>query len=293
MNLRKVLIVYKQSAYQSSFGEYRQSFFNRLEKSGDSGLKNIKRSHDLHYRTLDTVERVFRKRKIFFERSPRGKAFRGDRYDLVLSLGGDGTFLDAARFVTHTPVLGINSDPEHSVGRLCPARRSNLKDLLDAILCGKFQTKKIHRLRIRLNQQTWKHPVLNDVLICHAVPAAMSRYRITVGQKSESQRSSGIWISTAAGSTGAMKSSGGRVLPVFSKRIQYMPRELFEGHGARYRLRGGLAPDRDPSLTVRSQMREGRVYVDGAHVWLQFNYGDRLQISRSKSPLSSIYPEAA
>ena len=212
-------------------------------------------------------------------------------------MGGDGTFLDAARFVDHTPILGINSDPTHSVGRFCPADRSNFKNLLERVVSGKFQTRRIHRMQIRLNQKKWKNPVLNDVLICHAVPAAMSRYRLTVNQKSEAQRSSGIWISTAAGSTGAMRSSGGRVLPVFSNRIQYMPRELFDGHGARYRLRGGLLPparrsggDGKASLTIRSQMREGRVYIDGAHVWLPFKYGDRLEVTRSKSPLSAIYP---
>ena len=55
--------------------------------------------------------------------------------------------------------------------------------------------------------------VLNDILICHHNPGAMSRYYLTVGRVREEQRSSGVWIATAAGSSGGLHSAGGKVLP--------------------------------------------------------------------------------
>lgn len=258
----KFLIVYKESVHRSSL------FFHR--------------------RSFAAVEGALKNRGIKFDRLARGKAFKESRYALVISLGGDGTFLDAARHLKKTPILGVNSAPGHSVGRLCPVSRSGFKKALKDFLEGKLRTKSIHRMQVSLNGKRWRHPVLNDVLVCHAVPAAMSRYLLTVGKIREDQRSSGLWISTAAGSTGAIKSSGGRELPLFSKYFQYLPRELFEGHGARYRLRGGVL--RKNSLKVISQMREGRIYVDGARVRLPFGYGARLDIASSATDLTALYP---
>ena len=259
----KFLIVYKESVYRSSLIVHRRSFA--------------------------AIEWTLTRRGIKFDRLARGKAFDESSYNLVISLGGDGTFLDAARYLKKTLILGVNSAPGHSVGRLCPVSRSTFEKALKDFLEGKLNIKRIHRMNISLNGKRWRHPVLNDVLVCNAVPAAMSRYRLTVGGTREDQRSSGLWISTAAGSTGAIKSSGGRELPLFSKRFQYLPRELFEGHGARYRLKGGVLPKK-AGFKVVSQMREGRLYLDGARVWRAFRYGARLEIALSRASLLALYP---
>ena len=41
--------------------------------------------------------------------------------ELILSLGGDGTFLKTASMIKnrHMPILGVNTDPQRSVGCLC------------------------------------------------------------------------------------------------------------------------------------------------------------------------------
>jgi len=126
--------------------------------------------------------------------------------------------------------------------------------------------------------------VLNDILIAHQNPAAMSRYAIRVNGTQEEQRSSGLWLSTAVGSTAAIKSAGGRVLPRESKAIQYLPRELYYGPGTTYRLTGGLV-QLGRAIVLRSLMREGMVYADGEHLRVPFRYGDVLRVSRSPQPL--------
>ena len=47
--------------------------------------------------------------------------FEDPDIDLILSLGGDGTFLKTASFINnrHIPILGVNTDPSRSVGHLC------------------------------------------------------------------------------------------------------------------------------------------------------------------------------
>ena len=87
--------------------------------------------------------------------------------------------------------------------------------------------------------------ILNDILVAHQCPAAMSRYRISVDGQCEEQYGSGVWISTAAGSTAGILSAGGRVMRPGSKRIQYMSRELFDRPDTAYSLRGGTI---DPPL---------------------------------------------
>ncbi|XP_031770279.1 NAD kinase 2, mitochondrial [Galleria mellonella] len=71
--------------------------------------------------------------------------------DVVVPCGGDGTFLLAASRVrdANKPVIGFNSCPHRSVGRLClPTWCSNdLKGALYALKEGKF--KWLHRSRIR------------------------------------------------------------------------------------------------------------------------------------------------
>ena len=67
---------------------------------------------------------------------------------------------------------------------------------------------------------------LNDVLIAHQHPAATSRYLVRLGRISETHRSSGLWVSTPAGSTAGIRSSGGAVLPLRSRRLQFRAREL-------------------------------------------------------------------
>lgn len=269
MSRKTILVVYKKSAYQS-------------------GLKNLRRSHDVHYRTLARVKAALKRRGLDLKGLARGRVFDGRKFNLVISVGGDGTFLDAARHLDSTPILGVNSAPGHSVGRFCFAYPSSFERMLDPFLERRSKLKKIERMEVRVNGKLWKYPVLNEILVSHAVPAAMSRYTLKCGRRNESQRSSGLWISTAAGSTGAFKSSGGKVAPLFSKRFQYMPRELFEGHGAKHRLKGGLLPLNLKAVEVRSQMRGGRLYLDGAHQWLRFDYGDRLVIARSKYPLKVL-----
>ena len=117
--------------------------------------------------------------------------------------GGDGTFLEAARQITTQPILGVNSDPERSVGAFCPVTRDSFEAALDQVLSGACQTVPLNRMFLCRDDKPLRFLALNDVLIAHASPAAMSKYQLTVGDTTEDQNGSGLWICTAAGSTGS------------------------------------------------------------------------------------------
>lgn len=278
MKIQKVLVVYKKSAYEIHALGRRHPFFRRF-----------KLSHKLHYETLKEVRRALEEERIAYRALYRSASAEVSSYDLVVSVGGDGTFLETARRLDRQTILGVNSDPEHSVGSFCAARRGGFRKMLKAILNRKVFPRRINRLGLRMNGRLLRHRILNDILFCHENPAAMSRYWIGVGRHREEQRSSGLWISTAAGSTGAIKSAGGRALPWGSRWIQYWPRELYKSHGWKYRLTGGVLKE-GQKLFMGSMIREGRLYLDGPHISIRFAHGDKLEVFSSSFPLNAILP---
>lgn len=74
--------------------------------------------------------------------------------DIVFAAGGDGTFLLAASRVPDntTPVVGLNSDPSRSEGRLClsPQCSDNLEEMIDKLKRGEFTWKFRNRIRITM-----------------------------------------------------------------------------------------------------------------------------------------------
>ena len=288
MNVRNVLVVYKKSAYQMYVLERRSPLFvgpNTRALPWD--VRRLRQAHETHQAALAEVERTLQARGLRYRLIYRALRHDYRPYDLVISVGGDGTFLEAARGVTRQLLLGVNSDPARSAGSFCRASRRTFAQAITQLMNGGAATRRLHRIRLALNGRPLGLSVLNDLLVAHQNPAAMSRYEIRIHGVKEEQRSSGLWISTAAGSTAAIKSAGGRVLPRESRKLQYMPRELYWGPGTMYRLTGGLVqPGR--AIVLRSLMREGMVYVDGEHLKFPFRYGDRLQISSTRDPLRVV-----
>ena len=282
-----ILLFYKNSTYAGYFLSDRKRLAKLEGALNSEEINRFRRTHENHFWSLSYVEAVLKKRKLKFTIACRGSTLNFSRYDLIITVGGDGTFLEAARQAKQEIVWGVNSDPSWSVGRFCSGNPKNFEVLLDKILAGKATVKKFSRLSVSFSDGTPSMNVLNDILICHNNPGAMSRYFLTVGKTREEQRSSGVWIATAAGSSGGLYSAGGKVLPQENKNFQYMPRELYRGKNIRYQLKGGILKPTQ-KMTLTSLMRDGVVFVDGSHVCLPFSFGARIFVKRSANPLRII-----
>lgn len=206
---------------------------------------------------------------------------------LVVTVGGDGTLLHASHNINDTPVLGVNSSPEDSVGFFCSADRTNFGELLERALVGKLKSVRLTRMQVRLNGRVRSRRVLNEALYCHASPAATSRYIITHGEHTEDQRSSGLWVGPAAGSTAAQRSAGGRVLPLQSKRLQLVVREPYVPEGQTHHLLKFLV-DPEETVRVRSKMQEGAMFLDGPHYRIPVRLGDVVEFQASREPLTVL-----
>lgn len=265
----------------------RQGMANRLAQSGRLLAGQIAGAASEHALTLAVVEEALAARGVSSQQvsvdaldAAARRAISAAR--LVVSLGGDGTLLAASHWVTDGLLLGVNSAPRSSVGFLTLARRSNFARVLNRIARGTLQPVRVARLATELEGRHLP-PALNDVLIAHERPAATSRYRLRLGRRSEEHRSSGLWVSTAAGSTAGIHSAGGRKMPLRSRRLQFRARELYRARG-RADLASGFVPA-GGELVVESSMEAGWIYVDGSRLATRFPFGARATFRTADRPL--------
>ncbi len=282
MRKPRVLVVYKKDAYQQYLQEQQDPHLLRLLDRRHPDVSDMQRAHRIHERAIEAVVHALRQLPVEVELAYRATLKVTKRYDIVVSVGGDGTFLQAARTIHRTPILGVNSDPARSEAVFCAATHRSFPRLMRQALEGRLPELKLFRLAGTLNGQPLPHRALNDVLIVHDDPATMSRYRLHIARRGEAQKSSGLWVSTAAGSSSAVMAAGGVRLPWSTRRFQYRPRELYRGRLSRYRLTGGVLP---PSARVRVTwlMRRGSAFIDGPHVKIPLQFADELVLRLSLS----------
>jgi NAD+ kinase len=279
------LVAHKKSAYEKLVLEEHDESVARLISEDDISVRRLKRSHEAHTRSLDKISEHLSSCGIRFEKCFRGDVVDTSGYDLVVTVGGDGTVLDLSHRITHTPLLAINSDPESSIGYFCAGTADDFPELLSRTIEARWEPFELRRFHTTINNETSSVPVLNDVLISHSNPAAVSHYLLTVDENEpEEQRSSGIWVSTPAGSTAAIRSAGGYVLPLDSKRLQFLVREPYPMRSHTYHFLKGIRPLGE-RFEVISKMHDGRIFVDGPHISYPFSIGDVVAIDADAPPL--------
>lgn len=294
----RVLVVYKKSAYQTNVKERKNGRFIELLEQNNPAVARMIEAHEDHVETIDEARAALETmgcRAAF--------RFRGDEglvedVDLVVTVGGDGTLLWAARWVgAGIPVVAINSAPKDSVGHFCAGVKGSVQKTLEAAIAGQLREVRLTRMEVELEGEVLTRRVLNDVLFAHAVPAATTRYLIRHEREDgetteEEQKSSGIWIGPAAGSTAAQLSAGGRVLPAGSRRLQYVVREPYVPPAGSYSMTRGLV-DPGEQLVITSKIRDGRIFIDGPHHVRDVRMGARVALRRSDEPLSLLgFPRA-
>jgi NAD+ kinase len=202
---------------------------------------------------------------------------------LVVSLGGDGTLLHASHFSGgQLQLIGINSCPEHSVGYLCALDEENMRTWFPKALDGSWLAQKIKRIQTKSSSGQLFPLALNDVFFCHQHPAATSRYDIVVKTKNsitqESHLSSGCWISTAAGSSAAIKGYGLPQFPATHDSMLFAVRELYNPHEAGHTLTKGVLTEED-TISIFSKMRQALACVDGPDNSGLLSFGDSIELS--------------
>ena len=283
----RVGLIVKLSVWQLDVQGGRRPEIRKLVRKEDPTVARLRAAHEQHVAATAEVKAALREAKAHVTQLGRhGEGFEPGAFDLIVTVGGDGTLLAASHNVGSVPVLGVNSAPSHSVGFFCAAQRSDFESHLTRALDGKLKSMLLTRMTVSLNGRMRSKRVLNEALYCHSGPAATSRYILHVGKQKEEQRSSGIWIGPAAGSTAAQRSAGGRILPLTSNELQLVVREPYSPYGKFKLLKLVVGPSSE--ISVQSKMDDAALYLDGPHRTVSVQLGDVVSFGVSDEPLNVL-----
>ncbi|MBX9694812.1 MAG: NAD(+)/NADH kinase, partial [Cyanobacteria bacterium] len=240
----------------------------------------ILKDDEVHRSTMKRVIEVLTAKGIKCIQTQRGP---GEKFDvneeIVVAVGGDGTFLDASHSVlTDVPMLGVNSAPHSSHGHFCLATADSFEPVFDEVLSGKRQASRLLRLHATMDGADVPiPPVLNEIMIAHNCPAGTTKFDFRQGTKSRTYMCGGLIVSTPSGSTGMNRSEKGTVLPIADNKFLYLERApVIPPSSTRKRLSGSM--QRGETLEITSKMKGGWLFIDGAHLRHPLKRGGKLVI---------------
>jgi NAD+ kinase len=278
MSGRRILLLAKTPLVE----RLEPTVLKRLAAGGAVHLDRLQVAAETHLRTLALVRRVIGAHRVNEWQVERLQARDAEGKDLVVTVGGDGTVLTANSLAADIPLLTVNSDPQGSIGMYARCTAETFAALFEAWLAGRAVEEIIPRLQVRIDSgQPWR--VLNECLFGAANPAAMTRYVIEAGGERESQRSSGVWVATAAGSTAAIRSAGMEPVDAHQPALLFQVREPFTGRGPMALLSGRQLPPQ--GLRLMPAMPGVSLFVDGPHFHRTVPPGSVAEFSASPVPL--------
>ncbi|HRG83385.1 MAG TPA: hypothetical protein PLO99_12795 [Chitinophagaceae bacterium] len=222
-----------------------------------------------------TVERVYLPSFIFSETN------------LIVVIGQDGLVANTAKYSKTCPIIAVNPDKARYDGVLLPFSSNDFTEGVENVITGRYRARTARFAEARLNDGQ-RLLAFNDLFI-GASSHVSARYKISFNGETEEHSSSGLIVSTAAGSTGWLSSVFNMaygVAGLFEQNITpqrpvlndnemlFAVREPFQSIRTQTGITAGLIQEQD-QLSVESLMTTGGViFSDGIESdFLKFNSG--------------------
>jgi NAD kinase len=226
------------------------------------------------------VERNFMPSFIFSEKN------------IIVVIGQDGLVANTAKYSKGIPIIAVNPDKQRYDGVLLPFDTSDFVAGVENVIADKFQSKIMRFAEARLNDGQ-RLLAFNDLFI-GASSHISARYKISYGNNTEEQSSSGLIVSTPAGSTGWLSSVFNMaygVANVFEKNLKpkkpkikdnellFAVREPFQSIKTQIGITAGIVNSKH-LLTIESLMpTSGIIFSDGIEAdFLKFHSGSIAKI---------------
>jgi NAD+ kinase len=216
--------------------------------------------------------------------------------DALVVLGGDGTFLRAARAVAEVdvPLLGLNLG---KVGFLSKAEATDLEPVLEKIAAGEFTIDERMAIEARIlrggeegagTSEPELHIALNDVVVARGALARVCRLDVSIdGTHLATFIADGLVVATPTGSTGYSFSAGGPILDPVSRNLVVTPIAAYLSA-----IRSVVV---SPRQVVRCRVvdaHEALVSIDGRED-LPIAVGDVVEVQARENPIHLIEPKGA
>jgi NAD+ kinase len=218
-----------------------------------------------------------------------GRQNLAERCDLAIVVGGDGTFLNAARSLADidVPLLGVNLG---RLGFLVDVSPGEMETLFDQVLAGEYTEE--HRLLLRAQVVRKDEPIaesdaLNDVVLHKWEVGRMIELQMRIdGRFVNDQRSDGLIVATPTGSTAYALSGGG---PIIHPALDVLVLVPICPHTLTNRPLV-VASDADiEMIVVGGEHSRAQLTCDG-QINLGLVAGDRVRIRRKERKIRLIHP---
>lgn len=206
--------------------------------------------------------------------------------DLICVLGGDGTFLRAARGIgdSAVPTLGVNLG---RVGFLAKVESDELEAALAKVASGDFALEDRFRIEatlLRASGELERHACLNEVVVARGTRVRMIQVEVDVsGSHLATWVADGVVVATSTGSTAYSFSAGGSVL---DPRLRNMIITSVAGYLSP--LRSVVAgEDHVVRLALRQAVSGATISIDGQ--WdLPMAVGETVEVRALPAPLRMV-----
>ena len=209
----------------------------------------------------------------------------GDKVDLAIVMGGDGTMLSVARTLMHAniPLVGVNRG---RFGFLTDLRAEDMLVEIDNILAGHHHTETRMLLTasvVRAGKQVHQGVALNDIVIKSGLRLIELEVEID-GKFMHKQRSDGLILSTPTGTTAYALSAGGPILHPDLDAIALVP------------ISPHTLSNRPIVLSSSSTIDVSLVQVDDAQIsydgqfQLALEVGDKVMVQRAVKDITLLHP---
>lgn len=222
-----------------------------------------------------TVERIYLPSFIFSEKN------------LIVVIGQDGLVANTAKYSKSCPIVAVNPDKERYDGILLPFDTFDFVQGIENVITERYNAKTVRFAEAKLNDGQ-RLLAFNDLFI-GASSHISARYKISFNSKTEEHSSSGLIVSTPAGSTGWLSSIFNMaygVTSMFEKNIKpkrpkleenellFAVREPFQSIRTQTGITAGVIKNQN-NLTIESLMpTSGVIFSDGIETdFLKFNSG--------------------
>ena len=308
MRLERAIVVTRHTRLEelvARFNTKAQAKFY-IEQAG-SDFSDYEAEDDAYRRALDAITTSLQRHmKLQVIDRSFVPSFLFSEDSVIVTVGQDGLVANTAKYVGDLPIVAVNPDPGRFDGVLLPFGVGDVAHAVDAVAGGRAALRGVTMAQATLNDGQ-RLVAFNDLFI-GASSHVSARYHIRHGREGEEHSSSGVLVSTGAGSTGWMSSvvnmthGVSRLLGAHAKRkaltmswdtpsLLFVVREPFVSRTSGASIVAGSVDDRAP-LVIESHMPTGGViFSDGVESdFLRFNSGATATISVAAQRAQLVFP---